>query len=153
MSKVPRGAPSRKGKDPLSKKARNIGITEDLRFLLERYELSEETCDSPVSDQHLGDISRSCCSKWRSLYSHFGMRKIVVRDIDRKTVDEDEKRAAFFDKWQDMMGSGATYRVLLHALLKVGCKDDAEIVCGLLQESLCQQSSPGEHESILVSRS
>lgn len=54
-------------------------------------------------------------------------------DIDRKSVSEDEKRATFFAKLKEKKGSGATYEVLISALLGIECVDDAESVCKLLQ--------------------
>jgi transcriptional regulator of NAD metabolism len=103
--------------------------------------LSEVICNSEVSDLHLGDISRSYCYRWRDLRALLHMERIVARSIDRMCIHEDEKRAAFFDKWKEVKGSGATYKVLISALLGIDCRADAEGVCRLLQTSSCSKSS------------
>ena len=115
------------------------------RSMLKRYSLTEESCDVQISDKHLGDISRSNCRKWRELPSRLEMDAIVVGDIGRKPVDEDEKRATFFAKWKEAKGSDATYKALISALLEIGCTEDAECVCKLLKpDPLSTQPAPRE---------
>ena len=86
-----------------------------------------------VSDAHLEDIARSCCSGWRSLPSRLEMRKIVVEDIDRLQVSEEEKRLEFFKRWKREKGSEATYKKLIDALVEINCREDAEEVQHLIQ--------------------
>ena len=87
-----------------------------------------------VSDAHLEDISRSCCSGWRSLPSRLEMRKIVVEDIDRlQGLSEEEKRLYFFKQWKSEKGSEATYKKLIDALVKIKCREDAEKVQCLIE--------------------
>ena len=92
-----------------------------------------------VSDLHLEVISRSYCTKWKSLPAHLEMKEVVVNDIDRINGDEQEKRHAFLKKWKAVKGSEATYKKLINALLAIECREEAEGVRELL---LSQQSAP-----------
>ena len=62
------------------------------------------------------------------------MKPIIMRDIDCKEMDEDQKRERFFSTWKGNKGSEATYAKLIHALLTIESKEDAEFVCKLLQK-------------------
>ena len=104
-----------------------------LDSLLKQYKLKREDVSKKISDMHLDKISHSCCSQWRRLPPYFDMEKIVKDDINRLSGNEDEKRSSFFSKWVDEKGSDATYEKLISALLEVGCKNDAEKVCKLMQ--------------------
>ena len=106
-----------------------------LNSLLEHYQLKEEDYNRPISDQHLDEIARSSCSQWRSLRPELGLKKIVEDDIERDLKNEEAKRRSFFYKWKHLQGSGTTYKRLVGALLKIGCQEDAESVCQLLQRS------------------
>lgn len=112
--------------------ASELSETVALAHLLEKMKLTEDCCNSPVSTQHLEDISSSHCGQWRKLPSRLGLNTIVVDDICRKPVDEEEKRTSFFKKWHEMKGSDATYKALIRALLGIGCVSDAESVCKML---------------------
>ncbi len=101
--------------------------------MLETFSLLEEDTVKRVSDTHMEEIARSYCSRWRMLYSYLEVDKIVVSDVDHMSVSEGEKRHAFFAAWRERKGSDATYGRLLHALLKTGCRKDAEGVCELLK--------------------
>ena len=110
--------------------------------LLQLEEL-EKDCDGAVSDVHLQEISQSCCTKWRLLPAHLGMKEVVVNDIDRNNgADEQEKRYNFLKKWEAVKGSDATYTSLIKALLAIKCRKEAEGVRELLQKSLPQESAP-----------
>ena len=100
--------------------------------MIRSFGLSEEDAIKRVSDIHMQEISRSYCSQWRMLYSHLEVEKIVVLDVDRMNVSEQEKRHTFFAEWRERKGSDSTYIRLLYALLKIGCREDAEGVCKLL---------------------
>ena len=109
--------------------------------ILNTYKLEEKDCDGAVSDLHLEVISRSYCTKWKSLPAHLEMEVIVVDDIDRINGDKQEKRHAFLKKWKGTKGSDATYRKLINALLTIECRKEAEGVCELLQKSLSAPAS------------
>ena len=85
-----------------------------------------------VSETHMEEISHSYCSKWKLLYCHLEVDRIVVSDVDLMRASEREKRHAFLVMWKEKKGSDATYKRLLYALLKTGCREDAEGVCKLL---------------------
>ena len=89
--------------------------------------------DQQVSDIHLERLSRTCCRKWRNLTSHLKLDRIVMDDIDRRSVKEGEKRLDFFTEWKEQKGSAATYKALIKALLNIGCRNDAEHVYKLSQ--------------------
>lgn len=104
--------------------------------LLEHYNVPREKYDQQISDSHLEEISRCGCKDWKSLSPHMKMENIVVEDILRDSrLSEREKRHNFLIQWKDIKGSEATYQKLISALLKIKCRNDAEIVCKLLKES------------------
>ena len=104
--------------------------------LLKRYELTEEDLNKPVSDSHVEQISRSSCKHWKSLPGYLGLKPITAEDSDQKHFDPAEKRHDFFLKWKEIKGSGATYKQLIIALLKIDCREDAEAVCAVLKGSV-----------------
>ena len=104
--------------------------------LLRKYELTEEDSKLPISDPHLEEISRTSSKDWRSLPSHLELSDTTVGDIERDSQKEDERRNNFFFTWKHKKGTRATYRKLVHALLKIDCRRDAEKVCELLWESV-----------------
>ena len=108
--------------------------------LLKHYNVPEEKCSQQISDSHIEEISRCGCKDWKSLSPHLEMENIVVEDIIRNSrLSEREKRHEFFLQWKDIKGSEATYQRLISALLKIKRRNDAELVCKLLQDS-CSQS-------------
>ena len=106
----------------------------------EQYQLKEEDVNEQVTDLHIHEISRSHCKKWKSLPAYLEMEGIVASDIDKKPIEEDEKRCDFFSKWKKEKGSEATYKVLIGALLKMRCKEDAESVCEMISHSASSTS-------------
>lgn len=97
------------------------------------YHLTEDCCDQQITEIHIDQISCSICRKWKLLVKYLGMNAIVVSDIDCKWINEAEKRHFFFSEWRNEKGKEATYTVLIGALLKIKCGNDAEYVCKLLQ--------------------
>ena len=115
--------------------------------LLREYKLTEEDSEQCISDPHLEEISRTSSMKWRLLPSHLELSDAekTVGDIERDSQKEDERRNNFFFTWKRKKGTRATYRKLVHALLKIDCRGDAEKVCKLLMESVStrqKNSSP-----------
>ena len=98
--------------------------------------ISEEDLNQKVSDHHVEQISNSFCEKWRSLPPYLEMETIVAKDIDRdhQGCNECEKRCSLLKKWKKMKGQKATYKTLVHALLKLKCREEAEGVCRLLKK-------------------
>ena len=94
--------------------------------------LSEKDWNRTVSDVHADEISRHYCKKWRSLYPHLELQKIVVTDAEIDYNTEEARRHDFITKWRDIKGSEATYKKLVCGLLKIDQKLDAENICRLL---------------------
>ena len=109
--------------------------TATVRSLMECYQLKERDCNQQISNVHLDEISLNFSQKWRFLPNRLKMKDIIAHDIDRIPGDEEEKRRTFFLKWKQVKGSGATYKVLIRALLDIKCRQDAESVCKLLQQA------------------
>ena len=116
-----------------------------MRSLLKLYELKEEDCNQQISSLHLNEISLNYCQKWRFLPARLNLKDIVADDISRGLGNEEDKRHAFFLKWKQVKGSDATYRRLIGALLEIKCRQDAEAVCRLLQESKSATLKHGPH--------
>lgn len=110
-----------------------------LTELMKEYGLTERDCNKPVSDNHVECISRSCCKHWKFLPAHLELETITAEDSDRKHSDPEAKRYDFFLKWKEIKGSGATYKQLIVALLKIDCRQDAEAVCNVLKGSSSAQ--------------
>lgn len=60
--------------------------------LLEQYQLLQEDVNRQITDIHIDEISRSHCKKWKSLPAYMEMEGIVASDIEKKLIEEDEKR-------------------------------------------------------------
>lgn len=108
----------------------------EVKDLMKHYHLSEEDCAQQISDIHIDEIALSYCGKWRSLPPYLKLERIVADDIDRGPGSERDKRRTFLQTWKDAQGSGATYAVLISALLKIRCRNDAEGVCNLMKKDL-----------------
>ena len=107
--------------------------------LMSQYRLTERQYNKQVSDIHLEKLSRSGCKQWKSLPPHLKLEAIVAEDIDKSQKGEREKRHEFLLTWKDMEGSGATYKQLITALLKIKCRQDAEKLCEMLKKSAQSQ--------------
>lgn len=103
--------------------------------LLKVYKLTEGESDRKIADTHLEEISRTCSKEWRSLRPYLDLPDTTVSDIERDSQNEGDRRNNFFSSWKRKNGTRATYRKLVYALLKIGCRGDAEKVCELLLES------------------
>ncbi len=105
--------------------------------------MSKEDCNKEISDEDLNVISTSYCKEFRKLSSHLGMTEINLHDIQCNENSEEGKRCAFFKKWKNVKGSGATYKALITALLKYNCKQDAEKVFKIQLKTAEDQASAG----------
>ena len=115
--------------------------------------LLNEECNKQISDAHLEMLSSKRCRKWRNLTTSLELDSIVKDDIDRKSVCESEKRLDYFTEWKDQKGSAATYKSLIRALLKIGCRDDAEFVYQLSQSTGSHSTSPAQTTSDVANTS
>ena len=110
--------------------------------MIEHFKLSEADFNCQVSDCHIEKISNFFCEKWSSLPPYLEMEAIVARDINRDHPGEErEKRCSFLKKWKKMKGLKATYKSLIHALLEVECREEAEGVCKLLKDQSITDNS------------
>ena len=116
--------------------------------ILKHYSLSPEVCRQKVSDDHLDKISRSYCEHWRDLETCLDLGPSMVKDIKRMQGDEAEKRREIFFGWKKRKGFDATYERLIRALLKIDCRQDAESICELLQESTQGQDHVGGEQFV-----
>lgn len=99
------------------------------------YKLTAQDLSEVVSQPILEKLSRLYSISWRQISPYLGLPAVVTTDIDRKPVDEGEKRREFLQKWKQMKGSDATYEKLICALLEVERRSDAEGLCQLMQDS------------------
>ena len=120
--------------------------SETVKHLIQYYQQTEQDCSRVVSDLHLDSISHCCCAggAWKALAPHLEIERAVVEDIDRKQVDDEEKRSLFFYRWKQMKGSDATYMRFVTALLNIQRRLDAEKVLKLLQDPIGQQASSNQ---------
>ncbi len=110
-----------------------MAVTRTLSSLLGLHGLSEECCDSKVSDVHLEKISRFLSQSIQCLVPYLGIKQRIASDIDELShKGEKEKRHTFLIKWREVKGSEATYRNLIQALLTIESVEDDEEVCKLL---------------------
>eukprot|EP00731_Ephydatia_muelleri_P037955 Em0610g2a len=79
----------------------------------------QDPLDSQCDDEHLLKVSATVSFNWKLI----GRRLVgikTVQDIDRKEEQcEQEKRDEMFEKWIEMKGSKATYRVLIDVFEEV----------------------------------
>ena len=117
--------------------------------LLKQFNLKEEESRNPISNYHFDKISETLCRDWEFLPSRLDMPEITVSDIKKQNYNSEKgRRRDLFTKWKEMKGSGATYEVLIRALLDADCKNDAEGVCKLLQKSIKTSTSSVKIKSI-----
>ena len=110
-------------------------MASSIESLIARYQLAEENVNRIITDIHIEVISRCCCSKWKSLPAHLGLATIIAEDINRKEVNEEDKRRTFLTTWKEKKGFEATYKTAISALLEIECRSEAESVCQLLKDA------------------
>ena len=105
--------------------------------------LTEDDWNKPLTDIHISDICRKACGKWKLLSPYLGgMEEIDISDIENTFAEEEVRRSKFLKRWREKMGSEANFKRLISALLRIKCRRDAEIVCGLLQLQISRNVSP-----------
>ena len=89
----------------------------------------------------------NCFSQWRVIFGSL-LSELDLGDIDRNsTATEEEKRIAALRKWKARNGCGATYKVLVDALLNSGERSRAESLCKILagpDDSIAKSSKNGK---------
>eukprot|EP00731_Ephydatia_muelleri_P002792 Em0001g2792a len=82
-------------------------------------QLVQDPLDSQCDDEHLLKVSATVSFNWKVI----GRRLVGIKnvqDIDREEEQcEQEKRDEMFEKWIEMKGSKATYRVLIDVFEEV----------------------------------
>ena len=86
--------------------------------------------DLQCRDEHMNKIAVDCAFDWKVV----GRRLVgnSVEDIDREEKDEQRKRDMMFQKWREMEGPKATYRVLIGVFEQVKNYQAAEAVKALV---------------------
>lgn len=106
--------------------------------LMGNFGVTDEDCNKEVSDEHVEMISRSHCEDWESLLPYLGLKPIVANDIGKQNLEPREKRKKFLSQWKKIEGDNATYQQLVKALLKIQCRQDAEMILKMLQPPTAQ---------------
>ena len=115
--------------------------------MMKQYQLQWKDVNEKVTYEHVVEISHSCCKDWERLPPCLEMERIAASDINRSGGSEEDKRRAFFFRWIDEKGSEATYERLIHALLEIKCRNDAEEICKLIQPILQLPTSENAPDS------
>ena len=105
--------------------------------ITEHYELTEAHISKQISDAHLDEVAQFCLD-WQKLPSHLKMEDRIAADTESDHAKQEERRCEFFRTWKEQNGFDATYKILIRALLEIGCRSDAERVCKLLKASVSQ---------------
>lgn len=100
--------------------------------LLKKFGVREKDYYRIVSDAHVKKFSYHYSEGLELQPPFLEMKNVVVKDVDFQK-DQKDKCFAFLTKWKSMFGSGATYKRLICALLKIQRFEAAEAVCKMLQ--------------------
>ena len=94
--------------------------------------LGSEELNTPCEDFFL-PLLANFVHPWREVFASLLM-PVELDDIDSENNgrSEQEKRIAALRKWKARNGHGATYEILVMALLNIGKVDQAETICGQL---------------------
>ena len=96
--------------------------------------LAADKLSKPCDSKIIPSLS-DCFSQWRVVFASL-LSEIDLGDINRENHTEEEKRIAALHKWKARKGDGATYEVVVNALLNIGEKGQAESLCKILSDSL-----------------
>ena len=107
--------------------------------------LPAEELSKPCDNQNISLLA-DCFSEWRVIFASL-LSNVDLSDVTRENESEKERRRAALRKWKGSNGSGATYKVLVSALLDNGEKDQAEVLCRILAKQLRQRQAGGYHDS------
>ena len=94
--------------------------------------LGSEELNTPCKDSFFPFLA-SIIHPWREVFASL-LTEVDLDDIDLENSgrSEQEKRIAALRKWKARNGQGATYEVLVRALLNIGKVDQAETLCSQL---------------------
>ena len=100
------------------------------RDLHQRFQLTPNVLNKPVSDEHILEIQRTI--PWRDVGEYLLGRGPEFTDINRDCYNEADKRRLMLNKWKEAKGDDATYDKLIEALVKAGKTNEASRVCCLI---------------------
>ena len=76
---------------------------------------------------------------------------VVINDMECYYEAEEDRRRGFFATWKETKQNEATYRMLVHALLEINQRPDAENICKLLAEDeYSMQTNAGKFHSCII---
>ena len=93
------------------------------------YHLSHELLQECCSEEHLLHVSKD--TDWRTVAQNLGLRDGDMEEVSSERT-ANVKGHKTLQIWKQRLGSRATYKKLIEALLESGRTDKAEEVCKLL---------------------
>jgi hypothetical protein len=100
-------------------------------------DLAADELSKPCDNSIIPSLA-DCFSQWRVIFGSL-LSELDLGDVDRDNTTQEEKRIAALRKWKARNGGGATYKILVNALLNRGEKCDAESLCTILADHLSTQ--------------
>ena len=97
---------------------------------------------SKPCDSYIISSLADCFSQWELIFGSL-LSQLDLIDINEDYSTQEKKRSAALHKWRDRNGSGATYKVLVDALLKLGERRQAENLCKILADHLIPSDKNG----------
>ena len=90
--------------------------------------------DSQCSFEHMNTVASKCNFDWKVVGRRLVGEQAIV-DIDQEEQSEQRKRDRMFQKWLEMEGSKATYKVLIDIIINVQIHQAAEAVKALVPKA------------------
>ena len=98
--------------------------------LMHDYNLTVRSLQKKCSEDDIIEIGTFI--SWDSVGRHLpNINRRNIRDVERDGRDQDHRRRLLLDLWEEKNGDGATYDVMITAMLKAGKKAEATRVCAL----------------------
>ena len=105
-------------------------VEEDKAQLMHDYNLPVRSLQEKCSEEDIVEIGTFI--SWESVGRHLpNITRRHIRDIGRDGRDQNSRRRLLLDLWEEKNGDGATYDVMITAMLKAGEKAEATRVCAL----------------------
>lgn len=96
--------------------------------------ISMNILEQKCSSQMLPSLGKFCVD-WKLVGFHLKLSPAEIAAIDGDNRMVDEKRIGLLVKWRERFSIGATYQVLVQALLDCGRTSDAVDVCKAISPS------------------
>ena len=91
--------------------------------------------DSQCSVEHMNTVAATCFFDWRVVGRRLVSEQAIV-DIDREEQGEQRKRDKMFQRWLEIEGPKATYRVLIGVFEEINNHQAAAAVKGLVTKAV-----------------